>query len=310
MYHTRRSSKLKLVLAGLLALFSQQICLAQDDLLKLLESETPVTKEKIIATFKGDRVINVQTNETVRLKNLDVRISHLFGNVGAQSGGGIHNLYGLDQSADIRIGFHYGVTDRLMLGVSRAKRNENLEGLIKFRAIEQETNGGFPFALTLFGNTTYSIKYMEEPVKDIYRLTYCAELIFARKFSPNFSLLVIPVFIHRNFVEADDENNTYSLCTGLRYKFTRSTSLIFDYSHTFGRENVATDYYDVMGVGVEVETGGHVFSIMFTNASGILENDYLVNTQDSWSKGGMKFSFNISRMFRFGGDEAKKEMNK
>jgi hypothetical protein len=311
MYHTKRSNRKILVLVTLLALFFPIICSAQDDLLKLLETETPVTKEKVIATFKGDKVINVQTNETVRKKNLDVRISHLFGNVGVQSGGGIHNFYGIDQSADTRIGFHYGLTDRLMFGVSRAKRNENFEGLVKFRALEQETNGGFPFALTLFGNTTYSIQYLEGTLKDVYRLTYCTQMIFARKFSPDFSLLIIPVFVHRNFVEADDENNTYSLCTGLRYKFTRSTSLIFDYSHTFGRKNVSVDYYDVLGVGIEVETGGHVFSVMFTNASGILENDYLVNTQDSWTKGGMKFSFNISRMFRFGGAEAlNKELKK
>ena len=276
------------------------MCLAQDDLLKALQAESPVKQEKVIATFKGNKIINLETNETVKKGNLDFRISHLFGSIGTESGGGIHNLYGIDQSADIRLGFNYGITDKLMIGFSHVKRNENFEGLTKYRLIEQTSDNRMPFALTLYGNTTYSIKSSEVVLKDVYRLTYCVQAIFAHKFSPNFSIALTPGLVHRNFVEAGDENTTYSLSGGFRCKFTRSASVIADYSHTFGRDNVTKEYYDVLGLGVEIETGGHVFSIMFTNASGLLENDYLVNTTDSWSKGGMKFSFIISRMFRLG----------
>ncbi len=272
-------------------------CLGQDDLMQVLKTEAPVNNEKVIATFKGDKIINIETNETVRENNLDVRISHLFGNMGAESGGGIHNLYGIDQSADIRIGFHYGITDKLMLGVARAKRNENFEGLVKYRVLEQTSDGGMPVSMTLYGNMTYSIKESDAFVKDVYRMTYCAQAIFAYKYSSKFSVALTPGFLHRNFVTADDENDTYSLSGGFRFKFTRSASIIADYSHTFGRDNLQQDFNDVLGAGVEIETGGHVFSIMFTNASGILENDYLVNTMDSWSEGGFKFSFHISRMF-------------
>ena len=286
-------------------LFNFEFCFAQDDLLKVLQSVTPVKTEKVIATFKGNSIINIETNETVRKNNLDFRIGHLFGSIGTESGGGIHNLYGIDQSADIRLGFHFGITDRLMLGVSHVKRHENFEGLVKFRLLEQTSNGKIPFAITLFGNATHSIRSSKEFTKDIYRLTYNLQAIFARKFSSNFSFVITPALVHRNFVFADDENTTYSLSGGFRLKFTRSASIITDYSHTFGRKNVGQDYYDVLGLGVEIETGGHVFSIMFSNASGLLANDYLINTSDSWAKGGMKFSFIISRMFRFGKDDTK-----
>jgi hypothetical protein len=295
----RKNNPEKLFLTFCLLLFTITFkSYGQDDLLKVLQSETPVKNEKIIATFKGNKIINIETNETVRKKNLDVRVSHLFGNMGAEAGGGIHNLYGIDQSADIRIGFHYGVTDRLMLGVARAKRNENFEGLIKYRILEQTSDGSVPFSSTLYSNMTYSIKSSEVIAKNVYRLTYCTQAIFTYKYSTRFSVAVTPGFLHRNFVDAGDENNTFSLSGGFRYKFTRSASIISDYSHTFGREDVFQDYKDVFGLGIEIETGGHVFSIMFTNASGILENDYLVNTVDSWAHGGMKFSFHISRMFR------------
>lgn len=289
-------------------LFTNNIwCFAQDDLLKTLQSMVINHRENVIATFKGDKIINIETNETVRKNNLDFRISHLFGNIGKESGGGIHNFYGFDQSADIRIAFHYGISDKLMVGVSRAKRNENFEGLVKYRVFEQTTDNHFPFALTLFGNSTYSIKDNSIFQKDIYRITYCAQLILARKFSKNFSLVLSSGLIHRNFVNADDENNTYNLSGGFRYKFTRSSSFIADYSHTFGRDFLALPHYDALGLGFEVETGGHVFSLMFSNASGMLENDYLVNTVDSWGKGGIKLSFIISRMFPFGKENGRSE---
>ena len=301
MFHTKRNNfTSNVLLILLLSVFDMDTCFAQDYLLKVLQSESPLAREKVIATFKGNKIINIETNETVRKNNLDIRISHLFGNIGSESGGGIHNLYGIDQSADIRIGFHYGITDKLMIGVSRVKRNENFEGLVKYRLLEQTTENQIPFALTFFGNTTYSIKSSELILKDIYRLTYFVQAIFARKFSPNISLVLTPGIVHRNFVEAGDENTTYSLSGGFRCKFTRSTSVVADYSHTFGRNEVSTEYYDVLGLGVEIETGGHVFSITFTNASGLLENDYLIHTTDSWAKGGMKFSFIISRMFKLG----------
>ncbi len=293
----------------LVNIFIAYKAVAQDDLLKALQAQTQAQTEReiVIATFKGDRIINVATNETVRKNNLDFRVSHLFGNVGEKSGGGPHNLYGLDQSADIRIGFHYGLTDRLMVGVGRSKRNENLEGLVKFRLMEQTTNNHVPVSVSLAGNATYSARSKTFFEENIHRLNYFSQVIIARKISTRLSLVVSPGYLHRNFVEADDKNNTFSLSGGMRFKFTRSSSVILDYSHTFNRKDLQTEPFDVLGAGVEIETGGHVFSVMFSNASGILENDYLVNTYDSWGKGGFKLSFIISRMFPMGNEERVKK---
>lgn len=270
---------------------------AQDDLLKMLESNEKKQHLPVIAMFKGHKLINIHTNETVSKHNLDVRITHLFGNMGTESGGGVHNLYGVDQSADIRIGFHYGVTNKLMVGIARMKRNENLEALVKYNIIHQTTDNHFPLAISFYSNVTYSIREHPEITSSTYRYVYCSQLIFGRKFSQRFSLVLIPTFVHRNFVAGDDENNTFSLSGGFRFKFTPSASVIFDYSHTLGRYNLLIPHYDILGAGIEIETGGHVFTVMFTNAIGISESDYLVNSLDTWKKGGIKLSFNISRMF-------------
>ncbi|REJ82925.1 MAG: hypothetical protein DWQ44_02075 [Bacteroidetes bacterium] len=283
-----------------MTLFNSNIFAQDDLLLQLKEESMDDRREPVQASFKGDRIINVQTNETVKKKNLDVRVSHLFGNIGKKSGGGFHNLYGFDQSQDIRISLHYGITDRLMAGFGRTKRHENLEGLLKYKLLQQSIDNSMPVSVTLFGNTTFSARAKELVEKDVHRLTYNAQCIITRKFSRNFSMVIVPSYLHRNFVAADDENGVLSLGTGMRIKFTPSSSIIFDYYHTFGRDVSGMEFFDPIGAGVEIETGGHVFTLMFTNASGIIENDFLVNTMDDWGKGGMKFSFIISRMFKVG----------
>ncbi len=298
--HFKIMKHIRFLLSLLLFLMTQGL-FAQEDILSQLQSEVdPSEKEYVLATFKGDKVINVQTNETVKKDNLDVRINHLFGNIGKESGGGFHNLYGFDQSQDIRIALHYGITDRLTAGVSRSKRNENFEGLLKYKLLRQTSDKKIPISISLFTNATVSAKAAELVIKDIHRLTYNSQVIIARKFSTKFSMVLIPSYLHRNFVEAEDQNDVFSLGAGFRLKITQSTSLIADYFHTFRDDIPGRNYSDPLGIGIEIETGGHVFSLMFTNASGIIENDFLVNTVDEWSKGGVKFSFIISRMFKFG----------
>jgi hypothetical protein len=291
-------NKILLAISLLISFVAQ----AQDDIMKQLEEQSkPTEKQPVIGTFKSTKIINVQTNETNKKRNLDFRVSHLFGNVGEESGGGVHNLYGLDQSADIRIAFHYGITDKLMVGLSRAKREENFEGEIKYRVVEQTEDGKMPLAITVFGQSTLSGR---ENVAGLYdkfehRMNHCAQLIIARRFSSKFSVEIVPGIVHRNIVNFNDENDLYSIGGGFRYKFTKSASVIADYVYMLNRpEEIADNYYDPLGIGFEIETGGHVFTIMFTNASGILESDYIPNTVDSWGDGGFKFAFNISRVFK------------
>jgi len=292
-----------LLIVSMLFSFSSQ---GQDDLLKQLEKQAPTENEKVIATFKGLKLVNLQSNETIKKKNLDFRISHLFGNVGQESGGGFHNLWGLDNAFDIRIAFHYGITDRLNVGFARHKRDENLVGDIKYKVLEQTENNKMPVSLTVFGDMAVTPKEDPTLTKTAYRITYVAEAIIARKFSSRISFELVPSYLHRNLVSAGDQNDIFSLGIGGRWKFTRSAAIVADYVYSFGRPDSVSvgsapaKLYDPLGIGLEIETGGHIFTVMFTNGSGILENDYIANTTDSWSKGGYKLSFHISRIFKLG----------
>src|SRR6218665_315218 len=164
---------------------------AQDDLLSLLDSAgTKKTHEKVFATFKGSKVINMQSTETVKKKTMDFSVSHRFGNIGVQSGGGGHTLYGFDNSTDIRIGFDFGITDDLTLGVGRSKQNELIDGLVKWRILSQTTDNHVPFSLAVYGDMSYDPRVasqfysgtVETPDfkrTDIHRFSYTTQVLLA-----------------------------------------------------------------------------------------------------------------------------------
>jgi hypothetical protein len=293
-------------------------------MLKLLDSiETPGKKyksERTIATFKGSKIINVQTTETVKKGTLDFNITHNFGNIGAESNGGVHTLYGLDNISDVRIGFDFGITNDLTIGVGRSKQKELIDGLIKYRILNQTTNNHIPFSLLAYGDMSYSpqpasVFYaggQPEKQNDLHRLSYVAQLVIARKFNWRLSAELIPTFHHRNYIvsyknpdnDGEESNDIFSLGAGIRLKLTNRFAIIADYYYLFSdyrHNNSATPYFDPLGIGFEIDTGGHIFHITFTNTSGIIENNYLPNTTDNWLKGGFKFGFNISRVFNLGG---------
>jgi hypothetical protein len=293
---------------------------SQDDLLNLLDSTgAKKTHEKVIATFKTTKIINGQSIETVKAGTMDFRVTHRFGNIGTSSGGGGHTLYGFDNSTDIRISFDFGITDKLTLGVGRSRANELIDGLVKYRFLSQTTDNHIPLSAAFYGDMSYNpqdskqfyngvVRTADFHENDVHRFSYTAQLLLARKFGSRLSIELIPTFQHRNFVlgninpdnSKEETNDLISFGGGFRLKMTRRISLIADYFYTlspYRMNNSASPYYNPLAIGIEIETGGHVFHLNFTNASGIIENNFIPNTTDNWLKGGYKFGFNISRVF-------------
>jgi hypothetical protein len=300
-----------------------QFANAQDDLLSLTEDPAAKAKhEKVFATFKGAKVINAQTTETVKKKTLDFCITHRFGNIGDASGGGAHTLYGLDNISDVRIGFSYGITDNLTLGWGRSKSKELIDVMAKFRFLTQTQDNHIPLSVAFYGDASYNPQVSGQfyngavfpadfKKNDLHRLSYVGQLIIARKFGSRFSIEILPTYQHRNFIVANinpdngavESNDLFAVGAAARLKLTKRICLVADYFYTFSKfrtGNSTTPYYNALAVGIEIETGGHVFHLNFTNATGIIENNFIPNTNDSWSKGGVKFGFNISRVFNIG----------
>ncbi|MFD0763679.1 DUF5777 family beta-barrel protein [Mucilaginibacter lutimaris] len=275
-----------------------------DSLMKTLS--TPTKGEPVIATFKATRLILSQTTETVKKKELNFLVIHRFGDIGGAAGGG-KTLWGLDNSSDIYIGFEYGLTDNLNIDFGRSKAEQLIELGLKYNILHQKTDNSIPVAVTLIGKTALKPYHVNTNVFDDYsnRFNYLAQAIIARKFSPALSLQVSPIFVRTNlpypFITGN-EQNIFALSAAGRLKFSKRLGLVLDYVHPFSnfRDNsIDPKFYDGLGVGIEIETGGHVFTINFTNAEAISEFNYVTNTQSSWSKGQFRLGFTISRIFDF-----------
>ena len=295
------------------------IAVAQDDLSDIVNKNADQPKKEFVtATFKGLRIINAQTIETAKKHNMQFNIQHRFGDI-AGTGGGIHTFFGLDAATDIRFSFDYGITDRLQVGVGRSRGiypyRELYDGNLKFKLLRQTTNGSMPLSITLYGvaaatgSRSDTAQTSETHFKNFsYRMSYVSQMIIARKFTPGFSLELLPTYMHRNYVAYDDVNDMFFLGAGARLKLTKRFAIITDYFHDFRSPYAATDtaktnrlHYDPLSVGVEIETGGHVFQLTFTNATGILENTFLPFTTTSWTKGQFRWGFNLTRNFVIGG---------
>lgn len=295
----------RILVALCLFLFSSSVVYAQDDLLDMLDSAATETENRhVFATFKTTRIVNGHSIETVKRKSLDFRVTHHFGDVGGE-GGGVHTLYGLDGAADIRIAFEWGITDRFTLGAGRSKINELLDGYAKYRLWGQTEDNKMPVSTTLLINAGFSPQKNQagEYSNMAHRLSYTYQLLIARKFSQKFSLQLMPTVLHRNYLfNPADQHDLVSLGVGGRLKLSKRFALLADYFHTFSsfREQNSNVYAAPLGLGIEIETGGHVFHMFFTNNAGIVENSFIPNTTSSWSKGEFKFGFNISRTFALG----------
>ena len=295
---------------------------AQDDLSNLMDKLQPKkVKSPVTATFKSLQIINAQSNETMHKNDLRFVVLHRFGDIAGTFGGMKPNFYGLDNSTDILIGFDYGLSDRWSLGLGRTKgatgRNTSQKQLFylntKYRLIRQSTNNNMPISVTLFGNGILSgMDKLPDVTTDADfqkysdRMSYDAQVIITRKFSDNFSLALLPTFVRRNYVSFMDMNNMFALGIGGRMKITHRMAVIADYflsfrsqesKNYFLQQKNGFKFYNPLGLGLEMETGGHVFNFIFTNSTAILENQFIPSTISSWFNGGFRWGFSISRTF-------------
>ena len=271
-----------------------------DSLMKNISSEQE--PEVVTASFKSSRLILSQTTTMVKKYDLDFRVIHRFGDIGGTDGGS-KTLYGLDNSADIYIGFDYGISDRFNIAFGRSKYEQLLDLQLKYNFIQQKDQGGAPFSLSGLIKTGFTPYKVNTTLFDDYgnRFSHFVQAIISRKFSPNLSLQVTPGFLFRSVVLAKgDERTLFSTGIAGRYKFTKRFGIIADYyliNSDFRKDNPNTNFYNPLGLGIEIETGGHVFTMNFANTKAIAENNFLPNSTSSWSKGQYRFGFTISRMF-------------
>ena len=269
----------------------------EEDLLSLVGGDEKPRKEYVDYAFKSSRVVMSHSMELIRPGVMDLRIMHRFGNINK----GIYELFGLD-NATMRMGFDFGLNKNLMAGIGRSTNKKELDGFIKYRLLHQGKGPGtLPFSFLLVGGSSITtLRFADTSRKNYFssRIGYYGQAIVGRKFSEGFSLQFMPTVVHRNLVQTvDDPIDLYAVGVGTRLKLSRRISLNVDYYYRIN-PNENDGSHNPLSIGFDIETGGHVFQLHFTNAVGMNEKVFLLETLNDWSKGDIQFGFNISRSFQ------------
>ena len=283
----------KIFLTAFFMLASLQLC--SQDLLDILEREAPKMENIVSATFKGTRIVNGHSIEGRKDKELEFIIAHRFGRINT----GFEELFGLDQS-NIRFSFEYGLSDNLTAGLGRSSFEKTYDGYLKYSLLKQKTGANaFPFAVSLFGSiaakSQKAIAGNERTFAE--SLFYVGQVLIAKKVNSSLSIQVTPTYVHRNLATiAADPHDIFALGFGTRVKLSKRVSLNAEYYQQF-QNLTSINARNSLAFGVDIETGGHVFQIILSNAITMVEKSFITETTGNFFGGDIHLGFNLSRTF-------------
>lgn len=267
-------------------------------------SESEKKSKPISRTFGSTRIINSHSTECIEKNTLDFRISHRFGDIN----GGAFTLFGIDNAADIRFAFEYGVSDNFLVGLGRSKGqgpiNSLLDGFFKYRILHQTKDNKVPISLAILGTTSFT--YMKKSTDSTsatsfpstsHRLAYASQIIITRKFGDKVALAILPSYTHRNYVDVLDQNGLFSIGSAISIKIAKKIALIGEYYYNFDSPELRTDFKSAIALGIEFITYGHDFHINFTNSRGFGETQFIPNTKSNINAGEFRLGFTITRNF-------------
>lgn len=266
---------------------------AQDDLLNEIDS-TSAVNETVSSAFKSLKIVNLESTKLASKGDLYFVVAHRFG----YFDNGFEDFFGLDE-ANTRLQFVYGLTDGISIHASRSGFQKTYEFAAKYRLISQK-NSGSPFEIVGFNSLAINAeldKVLLPKLEFSDRLAYVSQILISRKFNDNLSLEMAPTYFHENYVANNSQDNSqFALGLGGRYKFTKRWSFNMDYAAHLNRASNSV-FRNPLSIGFDLETGGHVFQMHFTNSQAMHESGYLGNTTGNWGDGQIAFGFNLIRVF-------------
>jgi len=269
------------------------IVFSQDELLSEIDTviEEPTYAS---AVFKGLKVINFESTKLVAKKGFNFIVSHRFGTVK----NGFQNLFGLDEAVT-HLNFVYGLSDNINISASRSSNQKIYEVATKFRLVNQQA-GKIPLTVvgytSVLANTSLDTDNLTK-LEFKHRLSYVAQLLVSRKMNNNLSLILSPTFFHDNYLTDDfQENSQCGIGFGGRYKLGKRWSLNMEYGVHLNRSENSL-YKNPFSIGVDLETGGHVFQLLFTNSQSMNTNGVFGTSTGEWGESDVYFGFNLARSF-------------
>ncbi|AND63237.1 hypothetical protein AX766_01740 [Flavobacterium covae] len=281
---------LKKILLGFSIVLSNNLQ-AQDDLLKGVENND---SEVVESAFKSLKIVNLESTKLASKGDLYFIVSHRFGFLNS----GFENFFGLD-GATTQLKMVYGLTDDVTLHFSRSTFAKTYDAGIKYKIISQKKEG-FPFTIVGYNALAINSAMKKEayPLLEFkHRLSYNSQVLVSRKFNDQLTLQLAPTFFYENVVlNPEQKNAQFAVGMGGRYKLSKRFSLNVDYAAHLNRIK-NSNFRDPLSVGVDLETGGHIFQMFFTNANAMHDTGYLGRTAGNWAKGEISFGFNLVRVF-------------
>ena len=266
---------------------------AQEDLLKEIDTLSDAN-ESVVVAFKSLKIVNLESTKLAAKGDLYLVIAHRFGYIDK----GFEDFFGLDE-ANTRIQFVYGLTNGITIHASRSGFQKTYEVAAKYRLAGQNKQG-FPFDIVGFNSLAINSELEKTTLPKLEftdRLAYVNQILISRKFNENLSLEIAPTHFHQNYVAKNSqENSQFALGLGGRYKFSKRWSFNMDYAAHLNRAS-NSGFKNPLSIGFDLETGGHVFQMHFTNSQAMHESGYLGNTTGSWNEGQIAFGFNLIRVF-------------
>ena len=250
--------------------------------------------------------MNFESTKLASEKDLFFIVAHRFGSVKY----GFDDLFGLD-NAVTQIKFIYGVNNWLNVGAARSSFMKKYGLHLKYRLVPQK-NEGFPVTIVGYNLATVNTSLEKDQYPKLEfndRIVYTSQILISRKFTESFSFLIAPTYVHENLatrsselvsdgtiLNYDERHDQFAIGFGGRYKLLTRWSLNLDYGVHLNR-NKNSNYKNPLSIGVDIETGGHVFQMHFTNAQAMFEEGYIIKGQGDWGDGDFFFGFNLSRVF-------------
>lgn len=279
------------ILLSLLLIYS--FSFSQENLLKELESQNEYKTTNNFSAFKAIKIVNNQSTKQASEKELYLYVSHRFGSIDE----GINTLFGLD-IANTKIELLYGLTNNLQIGFSRESFKKTYSLNAKYNITTQSSK--LPINSSLY----ISYNYNSLLDQDIYptlsnsdRNLFFGQLLLSKNFSDKISLQLSPTYAKRGFNETifEQENNII-LGLASSYRITNRLAFNIEYSANLDRPEISP-FNDVLSFGIDIETGGHVFQLLFSNTQTIDNVSVMTDAEGSWRDGKIYFGFNILRVF-------------
>lgn len=273
-----------------LSVLASGLASAQEDLLKDIDT-LKTNPEVSQPAFKALQIVTGQSTKLSAKNEWYIVVAHRFGDIST----GFKNFFGLDD-ASTKLGVIYGVTDGISVSLSRETNQKTFEGAVKYKLIKQtETSPVDVVGYNVMALNTDLDKDNYPYLKFGDRLAYLTQVLISRRFNDKFSLQLTPSFIHKNLYDpAIEDKNQFLTGLGGRYKISKRISVNAEYFVNFDNHSF---YKNPLSLGMDIETGGHVFQLLFSNSQINSDIGYLSNAVGKWGKGQIFFGFNLYRVF-------------